>query len=246
MLERDLQLNLPDGICDAVLIAPESGTLPGIVHLPDIASIREAHRQMARQLAAEGYAVLLPNLFYRTSRPPVWSFERQMGEPRTMQRFAELVGPLTAEAQTSDVAAYADALLAQPRVKQNAIGVVGYCFGGAMALRMAAARPEKVVAAASFHGGNLYKPNDATSPHLLLPQVKARLYFGHAEGDNSMTAEQIEKLEEALTAWGGRFESEVYAGASHGWTVPDNRVFNPPQAERAFEKLSELMQAALQ
>jgi carboxymethylenebutenolidase len=246
MLEQDLQLEMPDGMADAVLFSPmPQSPLPGVVHLPDIGSVREAHRQMARQLATEGYAVLLVNPFYRTGRPPMWDFPRKMGEPKTMQRFAELVDPLTVPAQQRDVVAYVHHLRLQPQVRDGALGVVGYCFGGAMALRMAAAQPEQVAAAASFHGAGLYKANDGDSPHLVLPEVKARLYFGHAEGDKSMNAEQLAKFEEALEAWGGQYQSETYAGASHGWTVPDNPVFNQTQAERAFGKLVELMKATL-
>jgi carboxymethylenebutenolidase len=246
MTEQDLQLSMPGGIADAVLFSPDStASLPGVLHLPDIGSIREAHRDMARRLAAQGYIVLLPNIFYRTGRPPVFDFPRKMGEERTMKRMAELVTPLTVEAQQQDLAAYVDHLLAQPGVRTGPVGTVGYCFGGSLSLRAAAARPQQVAAAASFHGGGLYKQDDPTSPHLLLPQVAARLYFGHAVQDNSMPAEVIEQLNHELAAWDGPFESEVYAGAHHGWTVPDNPAFNAPQAERAFTKLTELFAATL-
>ena len=246
MTEEDLQLPMPDGMADAVLFSPDpSKPLPGVLHLPDIGGIREAHRQMARRLAAEGYAVLMPNPFYRTGRPPVFDFPRKMGEPRTMQRFAELVGPMTPHAQQRDVAAYVDLLAAQPAVRPGPVAAVGYCFSGALSLRAAAARPAKVIAAASFHGGGLYKADDPGSPHLALPQVKAQLYFGHAVEDRSMTAEDIAHFERALAAWGGNSESDTYEGASHGWTVPDNPVFNPPQAERAFRKLTELLAETL-
>jgi len=246
MIEQELQLTMPDGMADAVLFSPEPSTpLPGVLHLPDIGSIREAPREMARRLAAQGYAVLMPNPFYRTGRPPVFDFPRKMGEPRTMQRFAELVGPLTPDAQQRDVAAYVDLLAAQPVVRLGAIGVVGYCFSGALALRAAAERPAKVVAVASFHGGGLYKVGNPNSPHLVLPQVEARLYFGHAVEDKSMTAEDIDHFEKALAAWNGKYESETYEGASHGWTVPDNPAFNPSQAERAFGKLTELFAETL-
>jgi len=129
-------------------------------------------------------------------------------------------------------------------VSEGPLAVIGYCFTGAMAVRTAAVRPDKVVAAASFHGGALY--TDApTSPHLVLPQVKARLYFGHAVEDHSMPAEAIEKLNQALQQWGGKYESEVYDGAHHGWTVPDGQAYNQPQAERAYSKLKELLAATL-
>jgi len=106
-------------------------------------------------------------------------------------------------------------------------------------MRTAAAEPDKVAAVASFHGGGLY--TDApTSPHLVLPRIKARLYFGHATNDRSMPQEAIEKFDRALDAWGGKYQSEVYEGAFHGWTVPDAPIYNQAQAERAFEKLTEL------
>lgn len=124
------------------------------------------------------------------------------------------------------------------------MGVVGYCFSGGMALRTAAARPEKIAAAASFHGGRLYT-DSMSSPHLALPRVKARLYFGHAVDDRTMPAEAIAKLDQALQEWGGNYESEVYEGAYHSWTVPDSPVYNQPQAERAYGKLKELLASTL-
>jgi carboxymethylenebutenolidase len=244
MTELELQLAMPDGICDAVLFSAEAKALPGVLHVPDIGGIREAHREMAKRLASEGYAVLLVNPFYRTGRPPVFDFPRVAGEPRTAQRMAELMSPLTVEARTRDVAAYVKALGAQTGVGPGPVGVVGYCFGGAMALRAAAAAPHRVGAAASFHGGGLYKAGDEASPHLVLPEVAARLYFGHATGDKSMTAEQIAGLDLALAVWDGVCESEMYE-ASHGWTVPDNRVYSEAEAEQAFAKLTELFAGTL-
>jgi len=245
MTEVELQLAMPDGPCDAVLFSPDPGTpLPGVLHVPDIASIREAHLEMAKRLAAGGYAVLLVNPFYRTGRPPVWDFPRVWGEPKTMRRFQELTAPLTPDAQMRDVAAYLDLLVAQEAVRRGPVGVVGYCFGGGMALRTAAAGGAKVAAAASFHGGGLYKADDPSSPHLLLPEVKAQLYFGHATEDRSMTADDIAHFEEALDAWGGKYESETYA-AHHGWTVSDNPAYNSAEAERAFTKLKKLFAETL-
>ncbi|HEY4381864.1 MAG TPA: dienelactone hydrolase family protein [Acidobacteriaceae bacterium] len=246
MTEVDLQLPMPNGIADAVLFSPESSTpLPGVLHYPDIASIREAQREMARHLAAQGYIVLMPNPFYRTGPPPVWAFPRKMGEPRTVQRMAELTEPLTANARNRDAAAYVEHLLSQPNVRPGSIGVVGYCIGGSLALQTAAASPQKIAAAASFHGGNLYKADAPDSPHRRLSEVKARLYFGHAVEDKNMTSDDIAHLEQALAAWGGTYESETYDGAAHGWTVPDNPAFNPPQAERAFRKLTQLFAETL-
>lgn len=244
MTEQDLQITLPDGTADAVLFTPDSDhPLPGVLFIPDIGSIRDTMRQMARRLAAEGYVVLMPNQFYRTSRPPVFPFPRKPGDPATMARMVELYTPLTPEALDKDLAVYLDTLAAHTSGKN--IGVVGFCIGGGIAIRAAALRPDLVAAAASFHGGGLYKTDDPASPHLVLSKVKARLYFGHATDDKSMDADAITELVKALKAWGGHFESEIYEGARHGWTVPDNPAYNQPQAERAYANLTELFREAL-
>ncbi len=167
-----------------------------------------------------------------------------MGDPRRMQRFGELRAPMTPDAVERDGTAYVNFLAAHGSVSAAPIGVVGYCFTGAIAMRTAAAMPGKVAAVASFHGGGLYS-DEPTSPHLLLPRIKARLYFGHATNDRSMSTEAIAKFDSALAAWGGKYESEVYEGAFHGWTVPDAPVYNQPQADRAFEKLTGLFASAL-
>lgn len=246
MNEKDLQLTVPDGTVDAVLFTPEDGRpLPGVLFIPDIASIRDTTRQMARRLAAEGYTVLMPNPFYRTSRPPVFSFPRKLGDSAWMKRIGELSAPLTPAGLEKDLAVYLDTLASQPATAKGKFGVVGFCIGGGIALRAAAVRPELVGAVASFHGGGLYKSDDPASPHLVLPRVKARLYFGHATDDKSMDADAIAHFEEALRAWGGQFESEVYEGAHHGWTVPDNPAYKEPQAERAYAKLTGLFREAL-
>jgi carboxymethylenebutenolidase len=245
MVEETIEIRTADGTSDGFLYRAEDGRrLPGVLHLTDIGGIRPANRDMARRLAEEGYAVLLPNVFYRTGRPPLFDFPRNMEEERTRKRFAELTSPLTPEAVERDAAAYVDFLAGHAAVRPGALGVVGYCFTGGMALRTAATRPDRVLAAASFHGGGL--ATDApTSPHLVLPRVSARLYFGHAVEDRSMPAEAIEKLDQALAAWGGRYESEVYEGARHGWTVPDSAAYHPEQAERAFGTLRDLLAATL-
>lgn len=245
MIETDVQIHTADGIPDAVFFSPDaSRRWPGVLHLTDIGGIRPAYREMARRLAAEGYAVLVPNVFYRTGKPPMLDFKPVMGEERTMKRFAELSGPLTPDAMEQDCSTYLDYLSANHSVAQGPIGVVGYCFTGSMALRAAAARPDKVSAAASFHGGGLYT-DAATSPHRVLPRVRAQLYFGHAVQDRSMPQEAIEKLDRALEAWGGQYESEVYTDALHSWTTLDSAVYNQPQADRAFAKLIELLARTL-
>jgi carboxymethylenebutenolidase len=211
-----------------------------VLYYTDIGGIRQAPKDQARRIAAEGYAVLVPNIFYRTSGLPIFDGHPNFGEEKTTKRIAELSGAINPEAQERDSAAYVDFLSSRPEVAKGSVGVVGHCFSGGMAVRAAAVRPEKVAAAASFHGGRLFL-DTPTSPHLLLPRIKARLYFGHAVQDRSMPEESIKKFEEALREWGGKFESETYEGAFHSWTTTDSPVYNQPQAERAFGKLKELL-----
>jgi carboxymethylenebutenolidase len=248
MIEEEIEIRATDGTPEGVLFRPEGERhSPGVIFLTDIRGIRPATRNMARRLAAEGYCVLTPNVFYRTGRCPLFDFPMRIGEERTMNRIAELSAPLTPEAMERDASDYVDFLSGQDFVSEGPMGVVGHCFTGAMAMRCAAARPDRIAAAASFHGGRLFT-DGAASPHLVLPRVKARLYFAHAVNDNTMPQEAIEKLDRALEAWsasGDRYESEIYEGAYHGWTALDSPVYNEAQAERAFKKLAELFAETL-
>jgi carboxymethylenebutenolidase len=245
MIEKAIEIPTKDGIADGFLYQPaEQGSWPGVIHLTDIFGIRPAHRQMAERLASHGYVVALPNVFYRTSKPPVFDFPSKWGDERTTKRIAELKAPLTPGAMESDGAAYVDFLAGLPAVKPGPMAVVGFCLTGAMAMRTAAVRPDRIAAVASFHGGGLLT-DDPASPHRILPNIKARLYFGHAVEDRAMPKEAIAKFEDALAARGGAYESETYEGAHHGWTVPGSPVYNEPQAERAFQKLTATLAATL-
>jgi carboxymethylenebutenolidase len=244
MTEQEIQIRTPDGTSDGLFYTSGGDRRPGVIFLTDIGGIRDSQREIARRLVEAGYTVLMPNLFYRIGKPPLFEFPFKIGDERFMKRVAELSGPLTTEAIDRDASAYVEFLASQASVSGGKLGVMGLCFSGAVALRTAAVRPDRIAAAASFHGGRLY--TDAPdSPHLVLPRVKARLYFGHAVEDRSMPAEAIEKLNRALQAWGGEYESEVYEGAHHGWTVTDHPAYNRPQAERAFGKLTGLLAKTL-
>ena len=246
MVEQEIDLTTADGKADAVLFAPSADkVLPGILHIPDIRGIRETHRAMARRLAAQGYTVLMANPFYRTGRSPVMAPEIKHGSPEFVKRMQELIAPLTPEGIERDLCIFLDYLITRPATAMGKVGAVGYCIGGGIALRAAAVKPDRVGAAASFHGGGLYKEGDPASPHMVLPRVKARLYFGHAVEDRSMTPGDIAGLQGALEQWGGEYASEVYEGARHGWTVADNPAYNQPQAERAFTKMTALFREAL-
>jgi carboxymethylenebutenolidase len=241
----ETRLEIPTIATETLLLRPDDiGEFPGVIFLTDIWGIRPANIGVAKRLAEKGFAVLMPNVFHRYSRITPGGFEHG-GEEEKMKKLHALFASLTAEQMVSDGKAYVDFLLAQKGVKPGKVGVVGYCFTGQMAVRIAAAVPEKVAAAASFHGGFLVTPAP-DSPHKILAPIKARLYFGHAVEDQSATPEQISTLEAALRDWHGAFQSEVYEGARHGWTVPGRDVYNEMQAERAFEKLVELLEATLE
>jgi carboxymethylenebutenolidase len=151
---------------------------------------------------------------------------------------------MTPDRVERDAAAYVDFLASRESVSAGKLGVVGYCFTGAFAMRTAAVGPDKIAAAASFHEGGLY--TDATaSPHHVLPRIKARLYFGHAVNDQSMPAEAIEKLGRALASWGDEYHCETYDGAYHGWATPGVPVYKEKQAARAFDQLTGLFTQTL-
>jgi carboxymethylenebutenolidase len=198
---------------------------------------------MARRLAEVGYNVLLPNIYYRVARPPIFLTPPDFSDDGTRVRFGELTGSLPPDAMERDAKAYVDYLASQPAVSSGPMGVVGFCFTGSFALRTAAARPDRIAAAASFHGGGLFK-DDPNSPHLVLPRVKARLHIGHARDDRGMPAEAIAAFDTALAQWGGQSESETY-DALHGWTVPDSAAYDEPEAERAFANLRDLFAETL-
>ena len=213
---------------------------PGVIFLADAGGLRPSVRGAAARLAEAGYAVLAPNAFFRVGEPPFFTPPLDFQDPKVRATFGAIFSSLPPAAMESDGIRYAEFLDAQPETAEAPIAVVGHCMTGAMALRAAAACPERVGLAVSFHGGRLVTDSE-DSPHHVLPRVRARLYFGHAERDQSMPAEAIAKLDQALETWGGTYESELYAGALHGWTTTDSPVFHKEQAERAFSKLVELL-----
>jgi carboxymethylenebutenolidase len=243
MTQSPVTITTPDGTADAVLFH-DARPRPGVIHLTDIGGIRPATLAMAERVALAGYTVLVPNVFYRTARPPVLDMALFGNREKLMERVAELGGPLTPEAVQHDANAYVEFMAAQPSVSPGAMAVAGHCFTGAVAMRIAAARPDRIAAVASFHGGGLFSEKP-TSPHLLLPRIKARLYFAHASDDRSMPAEAIANLEQTLAAWGGRYESETYPDAYHSWTVSDSQVYNEAAANRAHERLIELLKQTI-
>src|ERR1700704_3801033 len=244
MIEQQLEIRTPDGTADALLTRPTSPVpLPAVINLTDGLGFRQAFADQSKRIAEHGYVVLTPNIFYRTSKSPVFPFAPDFAEERTRTRFGELKAPLTPDAMASDGSSYVDFLAAQQFVSSAPMAVIGFCFAGQFALLVGAARPDRIGAVASFHGGGLFT-DTASSPHLVLPRVKARLYFGHAEHDQSMPEEAIEKLEWALKSWGGSYESET-SPARHGWMIPGREIYDPKESARGFAKLMELLDDTL-
>jgi len=241
---KQTKLEIPGLNAEALFIRPDDiAEFPGVLFLTDIWGPRPGNIGMAERLAEKGFAVLLPNVVHRYG--PIQPDGLETDDPdENQKRLGQLFQLLTQQQMVGDGRAYVEFLKAQKGVKPGKIGVVGYCFMGQMAVRIAADQPDRIAAAASFHGGFLVtdKPD---SPHRILSPIKARLYFGHAVEDASATPEQVATLEQALRDWHGAFQSEVYDGARHGWTTPGRAVYNELQAERAFEKLVELFDATL-
>ena len=245
MLEKNVDGKTPDGVADCEFYAPdESGAWPGVIMYPDVLGTRPAFRDMARRLVSDGFCVLMPNFYYRVSKVPVFSFTPAFGEEKTVARLGELRPTQTPDLVARDVGPYVETLLAQPQVKKGKIGTIGYCMTGSFAMRTAAAMPDSVAAAVSFHGSKLYS-DDSDSPHRLLPMIKAKLYFGFAVEDKTMPDEVVEKFKEALDAAGSDWGSDIYEGAKHGWCMPDHPRHNASQAERAWVNMVELFKDAL-
>src|SRR5438128_3723090 len=254
VVETNVQVKTPDGTCDAAFIHPMPGSHPGVLIWPDAFGLRAAMGDIAKRIADEGYSVLVPNPFYRVAKAPVFqdpsSFDFQ--NPADRAKLQPLTGSINAPgAAEKDAVAYIAFLDAQKEVnKAKKVGTQGYCMGGGLVVRTAAAVPNRVGAGASFHGGGLVT-NMPNSPHLLAPKIKARMYFGIASNDDMTQPDAKDKLREAFAAAKVPAEIEVYSGAQHGWCVPDmplqngKPIYNKPDAEKAWAKLVALYKRAL-
>jgi len=252
--EKNVEIKTADGTCDAAFIYPSTGAHASVIVWPDAFGLRPAMRDIAKRLAADGYAVLVPNPFYRVAKAPGapdpagFSFQNQADAAKLQP----LMGSINAAgAAEKDATAFVAWLDQQPQVDKNKkVGTQGYCMGGALVVRTAAAVPTRVGAGASFHGGGLVT-NSPQSPHLLAPKIKARMYFGVASNDDQRQPDAKDKLKEAFAAASVPAEIEVYP-ALHGWCVPDmpkqangEPIYSKPDAERAWGKLLALYKAAL-
>jgi carboxymethylenebutenolidase len=239
--ESEVTVMTPDGSADAYFVRPASGTAPGVLVWPDIFGLRPAFRQMGKRLAETGYAVLVVNPFYRVKKAPT----AEAGSATPIPTLLPLAQALNETTHMTDAKAFVAWLDQQPAVAKNRkIGTQGYCMGGPMAFRTAAAVPGRIGAVASFHGGGLVTdmPN---SPHLQAAKTKAQLLIAIAANDDERSPNEKNVLKETFASAKLPAEIEVYAGAAHGWCPPDSGVYNEPQAEKAWSRLIALYGKAL-
>ena len=233
-----------DGVADAHLARPDDGVHPGVLFIMDAFGLRPTIEEMVDRIAADGYVVLAPNVFFRAGRSPVMPMP-ELTDPDQRTRFFQTLRPLidqlTPERIAADGAAYLE-YLAQVAAP-GPVAITGYCMGARVGWRIAAAHPDRVAALAGFHAGGLVT-DGPDSPHRSAAEVKAELYYGFADQDQSMTAEHIATFERALEDTGARYRLEVY-GAQHGYTMADTAAYNEAARERHFRELRALLERTL-
>lgn len=234
MDRRRIEIVTGAGRCPAALFPAEGGGRSGVILYMDAFGPRDSLHGMAARLAAAGYSVLLPDLFYRAGPYGPYDARTAFGNEATRAELMAMIQATTQAITVADTAAFLQALA--DAGADGPIGTVGYCMGGARALSAAAAYPERIVAAASFHGGNL--ASDAEdSPHRAAARMRARVYVGCAGEDRSFPPEQSGRLAQALREGGVDHVIENYVGMAHGWCVPDHSVYDPAGAERHWRRL---------
>ena len=247
MSRTQVSLATPDGEARAFAFEPEqgSGPWPGAIILMDAPAIRPALFEMGERLAAAGYYVLLPDLFWRAGPYPKLDIvAARAGDTVQVELFTKLRGSTGARRQMMDVEACLGFLAKDPNVRQGRVGVTGYCMGGSIALRAAGTFPDRIGAAASFHGGGM-ATDDERSPHLLAPQIKAKVLVAGASEDRGFDEAQKERLDVALRQAGVDAKVSIWEGCRHGWVPSDMPVHNPEGAERHWRELVALFDSAL-
>ncbi|HLI66769.1 MAG TPA: dienelactone hydrolase family protein [Caulobacteraceae bacterium] len=244
---QEVAIPTPDGDARSYVFKPETGAgpWPAVIFFMDAPAIRPELFHMSQRLADHGYYVLLPDMFWRAGPyEPINIAEVFKDEAARRERFGKFMASTDPERSTRDTEAFLDWLAKQPDVKGTKVGVTGYCMGAGLALRAAGNFPDRVVAAAGFHGGRL--ATDAPdSPHLLAPQITARVYIAGADEDAGFPPEQADRLREALTAAGVENEITIYKGARHGYACRDLPVYNEEAAERHWTELFKLLDGTL-
>jgi carboxymethylenebutenolidase len=242
--ESEVEIRTPDGTADAYFVHPDAGRHAAVLVWPDIFGLRPAFRQMGRRLAESGYSVLVVNPFYRTKKAPTAPEKANFDDPETRKMLMELAGTLSPATARTDAGAFLGWLDQQaPTDTKRMAGTTGYCMSGRTAFATAATMPDRVGAVASFHGGGLVT-DQPESPHLLIPQTKARFLVAIAENDDRKEPKAKDVLRDAFAKAGRPAEVEVYP-ALHGWCPPDSAVYDATQAEKAWDRMMALFQTAL-
>lgn len=244
MLTGITEIKTADGVCDSFVAYPsDQETYPAVLLLMDAYGPRQNLYDMAQEIAAQGYYVLLPNLFYRIRRAPVVDLNfplRLRDMPEAISQIMALIKSFSHQEAVKDAQYFFDFLSQQKQVAGPAVMISGYCLGGSVGLRIAAAYKEKVAAIASFHASNLAteKPD---SPHLSFNQISAEIYIANADKDQGMPPQQIAQLDQALKDAGVKYEMELYEGAPHGFTMKDLPAYNAEALQRHWKKLNALL-----
>jgi carboxymethylenebutenolidase len=238
--ESDVNIRTPDGECDAYFVTPSTGAHAAVLVWPDIFGLRPAMREMGKRLAGEGYSVLVVNPFYRQQKAPT----APQGAATPIQQVMPQMQALNATTHTTDAKAFIAWLDSRAEVdKGRKIGTIGYCMGGPIVMRTAAAVPDRVGAGGSFHGAGLAS-NAPDSPHLLIPQMKAQFLIAIAENDDMRDPNAKNILKEAFAKANLEAEIEVYP-AAHGWCPPDTQVYDREQSEKAWSRMLAMFDEAL-
>jgi carboxymethylenebutenolidase len=246
MSKTEVSIPTPDGAARAFVFRPSGqGPWPAVIFYMDAPAIRPALFQMCERLAGHGYFVLLPDMFWRAGPyEPINFKEAFASEEARRAIFGKFISSTNPEKSTRDSGAFLEWLSKQPDVEGEKVGCTGYCMGAALALRTAGAYPERVVAVGGFHGARL-ATDEADSPHLLAPKIRAKVYIGGADEDAGFPPEQADRLRDALNAAGVENTVEIYAGARHGYAPPDMPVYNEAAAERHWRTLLALLDETL-
>lgn len=234
----------PDGTCPITFATPDgNGPWPGVVMYPDAGGVRATFDEMATKLAGYGYAVLVPDVYYRSGTWEPFDMATVFGDQEERKRLFGMISSVTQEAMATDASAFFDYLAAREDVRGETFGTTGYCMGGRTSIVVAGRVPERVAAAMSFHGGGLVTDAE-DSPHLRAEAIRARVYVGGAENDQSFTKTDAETLDKALTAAGVQHTVEIYP-AGHGFAVPDNAPYDEAAAARHWDAMREVFGQAL-
>ncbi len=249
MPRLDVSVPTPDGTCPAALFTPDDGPehrpgpWPAVIVFPDAGGLRPTFHDMAQRLADLGYVAFVPELYYRHGAYEPFDMMTAFGDEAERTRLMGLARSVTPDMAARDTGAFLDFLAAQPQVAGSKVGVTGYCMSGSLALAAAAHHPDRVAAAASFHGGSL-ATEAPDSPHRMADRIAARVYVAAAENDRSFPPEQAERLTAALTGAGVDHTVETYP-AAHGYAVPDNPTYDADADARHWAALADLYATTL-